>query len=121
VAETARWTTGRIGAIRQLMHETAEYVRAAAFGAYSRELVELIFVQPYCRIQNVVEAGIAERQTAAVYLKRLARAGVLEEVKVGCEKLFINPRLMRLLTAEQPGDWSFPLTARARKAQGSAR
>jgi Fic family protein len=106
VDETARWTTGRIRAIRQLMQQTAEYVRKNAYGAYSRELVELIFVQPYCRIKNVVEAGIAHRQTAAVYLKQLAGAGVLDEVKVGREKLFINPRLMRLLTAEQPGDLS---------------
>ena len=57
-----------------------------------RELVELIFEQPYCRIRNVVDAGVAERQTAAVYLKQLAKIGVLKEVKVGREKLFINPR-----------------------------
>lgn len=121
VNETARWTTDRIGAIRQLMQETGEYVRREAYGAYSRELVELIFVQPYCRIKNVVEAGIAQRQTAAVYLKQLAGAGVLEEVKVGREKLFINPRLMRLLTAEEPGDLSFPATARTAKGKGGAR
>lgn len=114
VDETSRWTTERIRAIRRLMHETGEYVRADVYGAYSRELVELIFVQPYCRIKNVVEAGIAQRQTAAVYLKQLANAGVLEEIKVGREKLFINPRLMRLLTAGQPGDLSFP-AARARR------
>jgi Fic family protein len=108
VDETARWTTQRIRAIRQLMQQTAEYVRAAAYGAYSRELVELVFVQPYCRIKNVVEAGIAQRQTAAVYLKQLCDVGVLEEVKAGREKLFINPRLMRLLTKEQPGDLTFP-------------
>ncbi len=107
VDETARWTTARIRAIRELMQQTAEHVRREAYGAYSRELVELIFVQPYCRIKNIVAAGIAQRQTAAVYLKQLATAGVLEEVKVGREKLFINPRLMRLLTAEEPGDLSF--------------
>ena len=98
VAETAQWTTGRIRAIRDLIQETAEHVRHE-FGAPNRELVDVIFVQPYCRIKNVVDAGIAQRQTAAVYLKQLAKAGVLEEVKVGREKLFINPRLMRLLTA----------------------
>ncbi len=107
VEETARWTTERIQAIRRLMEETADYVRKEAFGAYSHELVELIFVQPYCRIKNVVDAGIAKRQTAAVYLKRLRDIGVLEEVKVGREKLFVNPRLMRLLTAGVPGDLSF--------------
>lgn len=104
VDETARWTTGRIHAIHQLMQETREYLRKNAPGAYSRELVELLFVQPYCRIRNVVDAGIAQRQTAAVYLKRLCDVGVLEETKVGREKLFINRRLMRLLTADEPGD-----------------
>jgi Fic family protein len=107
VDETARWTTDRIHAIRRLMQNTAEHVRAQASGAYSRELAELIFVQPYCRIKNVVEAGIAQRQTAAVYLKSLCSVGVLKEVKAGREKLFINPRLMRLLTDEDPGDLSF--------------
>lgn len=104
VDETARWTTARIHAIHRLMQETREYVRANEAGVYSRELVELIFVQPYCRIRNVVDAGIAQRQTAAAYLKRLCDVGVLEEAKVGREKLFINPRLMRLLTVEEPGD-----------------
>lgn len=91
-------------AIHQLMHATREYLQANAPAAYSQELVDLIFVQPYCRIRNVVDAGIAQRQTAAVYLKRLCDVGVLEEAKVGREKLFINPRLMRLLTADDPGD-----------------
>jgi Fic family protein len=117
VDETARWTTERIHAVRQLMQQTAEYVRAEAYGAYSRDLVELIFVQPYCRIKNVVEAGIAQRQTAAVYLKQLSNVGVLREVKVGREKLFINPRLMRLLTAEQPGDLTFPAPGSPRRAR----
>ena len=54
--------------------------------------------------QSVVEAGIAQGQTAAVYLKYLTSARLLKEVKVGREKLFINLRLMWLLTAEVPGD-----------------
>jgi Fic family protein len=111
VEETASWTTERINLVRQLIQETAEHMRAEASGVYSRELAELIFVQPYCRIKNVVEAGIAKRQTAAVYLKRLCEVGVLEQVKVGREKLFINPRLMRLLTEEEPGDLSFRVSA----------
>lgn len=101
VDETARWTTAKIRAIRELMEETADFVREKAPAVYSRELVELIFVQPYCRIGNVVDAGIAKRQTASVYLKELGDIGVLKEVKAGREKLFINPRLMTLLTAER--------------------
>jgi Fic family protein len=109
VEETARWTTERIHLIRRLQQDTEEYVRVAARGVYSREIVELIFVQPYCRIQNVVDAGIAKRETASSYLKRLAKAGVLHERKVGREKLFINPRLMRVLTRDDPGSLAFPL------------
>lgn len=119
VDETARWTTDRIHAIRQLMHDTAEHVRAHAYGAYSRELVELTFVQPYCRIKNVVDAGIAQRQTAAAYLRQLSEVGVLEELKVGREKLFINPRLMRLLTAEEPGDMAFSARPRSAKQRSA--
>ena len=32
---------------------------------YSRELVELIFFAPYCRIADAVNAGVAKRQTAS--------------------------------------------------------
>lgn len=101
VDETARWTTAKIRAIRELLEETADLVRKKRPAVYSRELVELIFVQPYCRIGNIVESGIAKRQTASVYLKELSDIGVLKEVKAGREKLFINPRLMTLLTAER--------------------
>lgn len=100
VSETALWTTAKIGAIRTLMEKTAQHVRAHAPKLYSRELVELIFIQPYCRIQNVVEAGIAKRQTASDYLKSLVDIGILEEVKMGREKLFIHPNFVSLLTSE---------------------
>ena len=98
VTTTARWTTGKIRAIRNLVETTAAQVRKRAPGLYSRELVELLFVQPYCRIGNVVESGIAQRQRASEYLKALCGIGVLQERKAGREKLFINPRLLRLLT-----------------------
>jgi Fic family protein len=114
VQETAEWTTQRIHAIQRLMADTAAYVRTNAYGAYSRELVELIFVQPYCRIANVVQAGIAKRQTAAAYLKKLQSVGVLEEIKSGREKLFINTSFMRLLTTEEPG----PLSVAAARVPG---
>lgn len=97
-------TTARIRTIQERIDETTRFVRTNAFGAYSRELVDLTFVQPYCRITNVIDAGIARCQTAASYLKQLVQVGVLEEVKAGREKLFVNTRLMRLLTAEAPGD-----------------
>lgn len=100
VYEMATWTTRKIAAIRQLERVTQEYVRTGAPKIYSRELVELIFVQPYCRIQNVVDAGIAKRQSASVYLKTLVDLGVLQERKSGRDKLFIHPRFLSLLSSD---------------------
>jgi Fic family protein len=100
VDETARWTTAKIRSIRELMQAAKAHVKAKAPKLYSQELVELIFTQPYCRIGNVVDAGLAKRQAASEYLKELRDIGVLKEVKSGREKLFIHPQLMKLLTAE---------------------
>ena len=100
VHDTAGWTTKKIKAIRELLRRATAHVRERAPSLYSRELVELVFEQPYSRIGNVVSAGIAKRQTASVYLKELCDIGVLREVKAGREKLFIHPNLMKLLTAE---------------------
>lgn len=96
--ETAEWTTAKIRAIKKLHEDTVQLVRNADANLYKRELVDLIFVQPYSRIANVVEAGLAERKTASVYLKKLVEIGVLQERKFGREKLFVNPKFLRLLT-----------------------
>ncbi len=64
-------------------------------------MIDVIFSQPYSRIANVVGAGLAERQTASKYLGQLTELGVLAERTAGREKLFVNPRLMRLLTSER--------------------
>ncbi|HCA57645.1 MAG TPA: addiction module protein, partial [Blastocatellia bacterium] len=97
VKDTSRWTTNKIAAIRSLAEATAEYVKEKLPRVYSYELVSLIFELPYCRIGNVVDKGIAKRQTASVYLKQLTEIGVLVENNKLKEKLFINPRLMKLL------------------------
>ncbi|MEI8288820.1 MAG: Fic family protein [Verrucomicrobiota bacterium] len=104
VEETAHWTVAKISAIRKLQTLTAEHVRKTAPKIYSHELVNLIFELPYCRIKNLTARKIAGRQTASVYLKALVKIGVLEEKAVGREKLFIHPKLMRLLTRE-PNDF----------------
>jgi Fic family protein len=100
VEETAVWTTDKIAAIRALSNAAQDHIRSELPKIYSRELVDLIFEQPYCRIANVVEAKIAERQTASRYLKQLVSVGVLQERAVGREKLFVHPNLLRLLTSD---------------------
>ncbi|MGV0908416.1 protein adenylyltransferase Fic [Martelella sp. FOR1707] len=103
VRETADWSTARIRAIRDLLDETAARIRRDLPKIYSRELAEVIFVNPYCRISDLVQAGIAKRQAASVYLKALVEAGLLQEVKAGRENLYINPALLALLSDRTPG------------------
>ena len=105
VEETASWTCAKIQAIRRLAAQTTDYVRTSLPKIYQQELVQLIFERPYCRIQNVVDAKLAERQAASRHLKQLVEIGVLEERMAGREKLFVHPKLLRLLT-EESNDFS---------------
>jgi Fic family protein len=109
VEETARWTTAKIAAIRQLSAFTITHVKQAAPRIYSRELVDLIFDLPYCRIQNLVETQLTGRQAASRYLKQLVDIGVLTEITAGREKLFIHPKLMKLLTTDDDTVTSYSL------------
>lgn len=49
---------------------------------------------------NVVDKKVAQRQAASRHLKDLVSIGVLEEIQVGKEKLFIHPKLMQLLSRD---------------------
>ncbi|MGB5626795.1 MAG: Fic family protein [Woeseiaceae bacterium] len=101
VEQTCTWTTDKIKSIRELMQHTGEFVQSRVPKVYSWEFVELLFKQPYCRIGNLVDAGIAKRQTASVYLKQLCELGVLKEVKSGRENIFVHPKYIELLTGEE--------------------
>jgi Fic family protein len=101
VESTCIWTTDKIKAIRELMQHTSQFVQSKLPKTYTWELVEALFKQPYCRINNLVSTGIAKRQTASVYLKQLCEIGVLREYKSGRETLFVHPKYIELLTGEE--------------------
>lgn len=97
VEDTAKWTVKKILAIQNLISDTCNFVQTHAPLVYKKDLVELLFVQPYIRIGNLVECRLAERQTASKHLKTLCALDVLEEVQAGREKLFINKKFLDLL------------------------
>ncbi|KGQ27598.1 protein adenylyltransferase Fic [Gallibacterium anatis] len=100
IENTAIWTVKKIEAIRELLEITKNYIREKAPLIYQRELIDLLFEQPYTRIANLEQAGIAKRQTASKYLKELCELGVLEEIMIGRDKLFVHTKLMELLRGE---------------------
>ena len=73
VEETSRSTRAKIRAMRELLQRATGYVREEAPKIYSRELVDAIFEQPYCRIANLVNAAVAKRQ-------KIGRASCRERV-----------------------------------------
>ena len=99
VEETSRWTAAKITSVHELMKDTTAYVRAAA-PRMPHAVVERIFTQPYIRIANLVEEGIAKRETASIYLRQLTDLGVMEEEKVGRDKIFLHRKYIDVLFAE---------------------
>ncbi len=99
VEDTAGLTRRRILEIRELISSTTDTVRLELPQIYSKELVELLFAQPYTKVEFLVSAGIAKRQTAATYLRSLESIGVLRSKKIGRENLFLNTGLFNLLSA----------------------
>jgi hypothetical protein len=61
---------------------------------YSRELIEIIFAQPYCRIASLVDAGTGSRNTAAKYLRELAAGRSWDSQR---DELYISARFLGLL------------------------
>lgn len=98
VESTSRKTMEQIGQIIALLEETLELAREKLPArVYSKELIELLFEQPYCKVKHLVDRGIAKRQTAAEYLRELEEAGFVKSKQVGRENLFLNSGLYKLL------------------------
>lgn len=97
IETTSNQTIGKIIAIRTLLNSTIEVVKKNAPRIYQKELVELLFEQPYSKIEFVVNRLKVERKAASRYLKELENIGVLKSQKVGRETLYINKELVEIL------------------------
>ncbi|MDP0490945.1 MAG: Fic family protein [Verrucomicrobiota bacterium JB023] len=98
IEQTANDTSEKIRAISSLFDELCETGKERlSRPTYSKELIELLFYRPYCKIKFVQDAGLAKRATASRYLHELAEIGFVTPVKYGNELLFINHRLLEIL------------------------
>ena len=96
---TSSDTVKKIMEIGELFDKTLdEMKKKLSTRVYSKELIELLFMQPYCKVESVVNVGIAKRQTAAEYLKEVEKTGLLKSKKVGKEVLYLNVKLFDLLS-----------------------
>ena len=98
VRESATSTRRKIGAIRTCQDDISERARAATVGGRDARFLAVLFEQPYCRINTVAERCDVSRQTASSWLHALVAAGLLSDVKVGRELLFVNHEFLDVLT-----------------------
>jgi Fic family protein len=85
----------RIDAVQQGIIDA---VRAVA-GSANQDLVAVLMEHPYARSADVIGKCGVSRPTATKWLRGLVSAGVLDELRVGRQVLFINRPLMRVLTS----------------------
>lgn len=96
IEETSVYMKNKITEIIDLMTTTKHKIRENT-NFYSKDLLEILFNQPYCKMKFLEEAGIAKKNTARKYLKKLENLGLLDSVKVGREKLYVNVEFYNLL------------------------
>ncbi|MEZ0541861.1 Fic family protein [Fibrella arboris] len=97
IAQTAQLTMSKIKRILALMDQIEQEMRQTLRASYNPDLLRLMFAQPYLKIDFLVRQKLAHRQTAAVYLKKLAEDGVLTPSLNGRTTYYVNQRLIDLL------------------------
>ncbi|MDA3951362.1 MAG: Fic family protein, partial [Spirochaeta sp.] len=93
-------TIERVREIRLELDRTVDEVRGALPRIYTKELVETLFVHPYSKIEFLVNALGVERKAASRYLQSLEELGLLVSQKIGRERIYVNVRLMNILSRE---------------------
>jgi len=94
---TSNRTIDKINSINNLLSETIELAQNKEPKIYRKELIELLFEQPYSKIEYVVQKLNVERKAASRYLSSLERIGIITSEKIGRENIYVNTKLIEIL------------------------
>jgi len=94
---TSNETINRINQINELLNKTIELAQEKEPKIYRKELIELLFEQPYSKIEFVVNRLGVERKAASRYLKKLEKIEILKSEKIGRETIYVNKKLIEIL------------------------
>ncbi len=97
VEETAIETIKQINKINTAFSETQKLVQKKLPEIYSKDLIEQLFIHPYCKIDFLVANLKIERKAASRYLINLEKSGILKSEQKGKETIYINSKLYNLL------------------------
>lgn len=97
VEQTSLETIDLINNISDLMLKTQEKIANSLPKIYSKDLVEILFMHPYTKIEFLIDKLNLHRDTASKYLKELEKIEILKPIKIGRSKYFINLELFDML------------------------
>lgn len=99
VEQTSKQTISTIKEIQVLMLEYKHLIREN-YKFYSQDLLNNLFQHPYTKIEFIERDLGVSRITAANYLNRLAKDGILIKQKLGTGNYYINHKLYTILTSK---------------------
>ena len=97
VEQTSLETIELVEDIYTLMQNTATTIKEKLPNIYSKDLVEILFMHPYTKIDFLVTTLGITRKTASLHLKQLEEIALLNSIKIGRSKFFINIELFNRL------------------------
>jgi Fic family protein len=97
VIETTQMTTQKIREMLILKDDYEKQMKQVLGASFNYELLQLMFTLPYLKIELLEKNGLAHRQTASSWLKKLTESNILKPQKIGRTTYYVNYRLMELL------------------------
>ena len=97
VEQTSLGTIDLVQDIHALMAKTQHQIQEQLPKIYSKDLVEVLFMHPYTKIDFLINKLQLHRHTASKYLNELEKLGIVQSVKIKNSKFFVNVELFERL------------------------
>lgn len=97
IEQTATKQVQLINDIKELMDNTKEKLKSELPKIYSKDLLEVLFIHPYTKIDMLVDNLQLHRDTASKYLKAMEKISILNSVQIKNTRFYVNVKLFELL------------------------
>lgn len=100
VEVTAEQTIGLITDIKTVMQDYKNRIRTELPKIYSQDLLNILFKNPYTKIEFLEKELNITKRTGLNYLNSISDLGLLEKIKIGKSNYYININLIKALMRE---------------------
>lgn len=97
VEQTALKGLERLDLITSAIDDMTIEIKTKLPKMYTKDLVEILFRLPYTKRQHLIDENLGNAKTVGNYLIALEENGILQSVKFGKEKLYLNQKLLKIL------------------------